>query len=504
MAADLEGSMSIIRLLAKQDGKSRLATFQGREHIVVPVVMLVEGVMHAINQPAPELVLEEEFSKQPQGWNGRPVCGGHPQLHGEFVSASITPDVLEMESFGTLFNTFVKGKKLATEAWIDPVRAAAHPIGVDVLERLKAGEEVLEISVGVFARTEPASGIWADGKKYEGIWRDLVPDHLAILAKGDIGACSVQAGCGAMRAAKETTMIKGVKERFKEFIASMTKEASDLADASASDGDVRHQLNRLLRAEEPGFLGVEEVFSADGQVVFATMPADRFLLIRRNFTVDGATVTLGDGRTEVEFVQSFEPVAAGAAPKTACGCSGHQEETTAVPAAASGETNMNKTDRINALIASNKLGPGMTAKVLEAMTEDAIKVIEDSVAALPTETPAPTTVAAAAPVVSGLTDEDREILKDAREAREAKKNGFLTAIKANKGNEFSDAELAAMPLTTLERLAKLVTQPVAVPPPSGVDFSGIGLPRVGSQNQDNSIPAPPNMITAIQEHRKAH
>lgn len=495
--------MSYIRLLAKQDGKSRLATFQGREHLVVPVVMLVEGVMHAINQPTAELVLEEEFSKQPQGWNGRPVCGGHPQLHGEFVSASITPDVLETESFGTLFNTYVRGKKLCTEAWIDPTRAEQHHIGADVLERIQSGDEVLEISVGVFARTEPASGVWADGKKYEGIWRDLVPDHLAILAKGDTGACSVQAGCGAMRAAKETSMGKSVKERLKEFIASIKAE---ITDAAASDGDVRGQLNRLLRAEEPGFLGVEEVFSADGQVVFATMPADRFLLIRRNFTVDGASVSLGDGRTEVEFVQSFEPVAAGAAPKTACGCSGHQEETTAVPAAASGENDMDKTARINALMASKKLGPAITAKFLEGLPEEQLKAIEDGVAAAPAEEPAvvPPVVTPPAPVASasGLTDEDRDILREAREARVAKRTGFVTAIKANKGNEFTDAELEVMPIATLERLAKLVAQPVAVPASTGIDFSGIGLPRVGASN-DKTIPAAPNTITALQEHRKA-
>lgn len=489
------------RILAKQDGKSRLATFQGREHIVVPVVMLVEGIMHAINQPHPELVLEEEFAKQPQGWNGRPVCGGHPQLHGEFVSASISPDVLESESFGTLFNTYVRNKKLCTEAWIDPNRAASHPIGADVLERVKAGEEVLEISVGVFARTEPASGVWTDGKKYEGIWRDLVPDHLAILAKGDIGACSVEAGCGAMRAAKENHMSKSVKERFKEFIASLKAE---IVDASASDSDVRQQLNRLLRAEEPGFLGVEDVISADGQVVFATMPADRFMLIRRNFTVDGASVTLGDGRTEVEFVQSFEPVAAGAAPKTPCGCGGHTEEITAVPAAASGEENMDKTARINALMASKKLGPAITAKFLEGLPEDQLKAIEDSVAAAPTDPPVVVPpVATPVASASGLTDEDRDILREAREARAAKRTGFVTAIKANKGNEFSDAELEAMPITTLERLSKLVAQPVAVPANTGqVDFSGIGLPRVAA-GADTSIPAAPNMITAIQDHRKA-
>ena len=499
---------SYIRLAAKQNGQSRLATFQGKEHLVVPVTMLVEGVMHAINQPTPERVLEEDFAKQPQGWNGRPVCGGHPQLHGEFVSASITPDVLERESFGTLFNTFVKDKKLCTEAWIDPVRAAKHTIGADVLERIQAGKEILEISVGVFARTEPGGGVF-NGQKYEGTWRDLVPDHLAILAKGDIGACSVQAGCGAMRAAKEKTM-KGVKERFFEFVAGLKKEVSDVIDGqSATDSDVWSQLSRLLRAEEPGFMGVEEVISADGKVVFSAMPADRWIMFRRSFTVDGTAVSLAGDREEVQFVKSFEPVAAAlAASKTACGCGGHttEETTAAVPAAASnGEENMNKTERINALVASKKLGPAMTPKVLEGMTDDQLKAIEESVAAAPaattTETPAVVTTPVVTPTVpavaAGLTDEDREILKDAREARTARKTAAVTTIKANKTNVFTDEELGAMPLPQLEKLAKMAATPVVAPGSTGVDFSGIGLPRVAGANQNEGAGPPPNMVDGI-------
>lgn len=167
---------------------------------------------------------------------------------------------------------------------------------------------------------------------------------------------------------------------------------------------------------------------------------------------------------------------------------------------------MDKTARINALMASKKLGPAITAKFLEGLPEESLKAIEDSVAAAPTDPPVVVPpVATPVPVASasGLTDEDRDILREAREARAAKRTGFVTAIKANKGNEFSDAELEAMPITTLERLSKLVAQPVAVPANTGqVDFSGIGLPRVAA-GADTSIPAAPNMITAIQDHRKA-
>jgi len=66
----------------------RTANFDGREYVVVPVVALVEGVIHPVNSAAPELVLAEEFAKAPNGWNGRPVLWNHPRLNGRRVSAN--------------------------------------------------------------------------------------------------------------------------------------------------------------------------------------------------------------------------------------------------------------------------------------------------------------------------------------------------------------------------------------------------------------------------------
>lgn len=303
-------------------------------------------------------------------------------------------------------------------------------------------------------------------------------------------------------------MAKGIKERFKEFVASLKAEIIDAQ--SATDGDVRGQLNRLLRAEEPGFLGVEEVISADGKVVYATMPEDRFLLIRRSFSVDGTTVALGTDREEVQFVSSFEPVAAAsAAPKTACGCGGHKTEEPAAPAATinNGENNMDKTARINALIASKKLGPAITAKFLEGISDDQLTELENQAKDAKVEEPKaeekkqdpPATATAA---VSTMTDEDREILRDARAARQEKRTGLISKIKASKASDFSDEELGAMDTTMLERLAKIAAPVVAEKQtPTGVDFSGMGLPRSASQNKDTGAPPPPNMVDGIMAAR---
>src|SRR5262245_21989152 len=65
-------------------GMVRTTQRDGRERLVVPVVALVEGVIHPVNAPAPELVRAERFSTE--GWEGRPLFAGHPMKDGEAIS----------------------------------------------------------------------------------------------------------------------------------------------------------------------------------------------------------------------------------------------------------------------------------------------------------------------------------------------------------------------------------------------------------------------------------
>lgn len=176
----------------------RRETYNGTEHLVVPLVMLVEGVLWPSNAEGPELALAEEFGRFPAGWNGRPVVLGHPMIEGTPVSAN-SPSVLEEYAFGFLFNTRLKDTKLLSEAWINLDRA--NDLGgnfKDTVDRLEASTELTEVSTGLFSMNEDASGDY-DGEEYIAIWRNIVPDHLAILPQGVKGACSVEDGCGAPR-----------------------------------------------------------------------------------------------------------------------------------------------------------------------------------------------------------------------------------------------------------------------------------------------------------------
>lgn len=177
-----------------ETGDTRTETFQGREYLVVPVIALVEGVLQAMNAPTPELALASEFGKVPESWNGRPIVMNHPIIDNSPVSAN-SPSVLEEYQFGYMFNTVLEDSKLKTEAWLDVARVAE--LGGEVestVARIQSGEDV-EVSTGLFCATEPTKGRF-NSREYKAIWRNVLPDHLAFLSEGVLGACSGEDGCG--------------------------------------------------------------------------------------------------------------------------------------------------------------------------------------------------------------------------------------------------------------------------------------------------------------------
>lgn len=182
---------------------ARTDTYMGREHLVVPVVALVEGVVQAANADVPELVTAAELAKTVAGWNGRPLVLDHPASGPHRISAN-DPRVRERHEIGTLFGMRVEGKKLTGEAWVDLERAQRVAGGAEMVARLRDATDIVEVSVGAFVQTLTREGTH-DGKRYAAVWSGITPDHLALLPKGAVGACSVAAGCG-VRAAEQVTV----------------------------------------------------------------------------------------------------------------------------------------------------------------------------------------------------------------------------------------------------------------------------------------------------------
>lgn len=166
----------------------RRETRNGTNYLVVPVVMMVEGVHSGSHGPI--LHLAEELGRIPESWNGMPVTIGHPQVNGQYVSAN-SPDVLQDWAVGTIFNTHMDGDALKAEAWI--VETQIQALSQETLIKINNGE-IIEVSVGVYSDEEHVEGIHHN-ESYVAIARNHRPDHLALLP-GEVGACSINDGCG--------------------------------------------------------------------------------------------------------------------------------------------------------------------------------------------------------------------------------------------------------------------------------------------------------------------
>jgi hypothetical protein len=170
------------------DYEPKLTVHQEKAHLVVPVVMMVEGV-HNGSQGA-LLHTIDELGKFPDSWNGIPVVIYHPTKDDEPVSAN-SPEIIDTRTVGRVYNTNVEGKKLKAEVWFDEDKL--NTISEDTLQAINDSKEI-EVSLGMFTENEEKEGEY-EGEKYVGIAHNHRPDHLAILPDQK-GACSCEDGCG--------------------------------------------------------------------------------------------------------------------------------------------------------------------------------------------------------------------------------------------------------------------------------------------------------------------
>ena len=222
----------------------RYETLQGRNHLVVPVVMMVEGV-HAGSR-GPVLHLAEEFENFTPAWNGIPVTIDHPKRDGQFVSAN-DPEMIETSTVGRVFNTHVDGEKLKAEAWLDQEKL--KEVSPEALSHIDGGKE-LDVSVGVFTEDDNTPGNW-NGEAYESIARNYRPDHLALLP-GGVGACSWEDGCGVRANEKNEggTDVKQDVFKNKEDLVAFATGYKELIDRARQKLDAMDTNTRVHLLEE--------------------------------------------------------------------------------------------------------------------------------------------------------------------------------------------------------------------------------------------------------------
>ena len=161
-----------------------------RDYIVVPMVMIVEGVLNA-NQ-GPLYYPKEELEKFPEVWNNKPIVVYHPEINGKGVSCD--PDILSTQQVGIINNTRFINNELKAEAWLEETRI--NKVDPRIAESIE-NNTMMELSTGLYLDYEKTPGVF-NNIEYSGVAKNFKPDHLAILPD-KVGACSIKDGAGFLR-----------------------------------------------------------------------------------------------------------------------------------------------------------------------------------------------------------------------------------------------------------------------------------------------------------------
>ncbi len=496
--------------------QSREEDYQGRTHLVVPVVAMVGDIVTTgILADGPEFIPASVLAETASAWDGRPIIAYHPLAEG----TANTPTLWQRDVFGQVFNAEFSDNRLRMEAWIDI--AAAERVGGDaaeVLQLLRDGA-IVEVSIGALALVRDQSGMSPAGEEYSARWEVIIPDHLAIGLQqhGSVGACSAEMGCGANRYMANTKEIpvRNLGHNFLALVVATAARANTKLNIAAevaglSNYELRNALAQALRATVPAFYDVYDIYTDDKTAIFWTYPGDSLLWWQCSYAVGADGTVSVDGIAEVRMTTTYVPVAqapqamgdaapAGApvsalAPVAACSCSHPSDGNIAVSAAQSGEgdsMNQRITELVGRLVAHADTPFNDTHKdALSGLDEATLVAMCDS--ADKPAAPAPeAAVAAPAPVQDPnvVTIERTQLARlqamAARdEAREkAERSALITALtgaQANSGRTvYTPQALAAMPTDQLQSLAAFAGL-------EEVDYSGRGF-AISQQASDAEV-----------------
>jgi len=420
-----------VNTVKQENYELRTEVHQGKEHIVIPVIMMVEGVHSGSHGPLLHTI--EELGKYPGSWDGIPVVIDHPQVDGESVSAN-SPIIIDTRTVGRVYNTYVDGIKLKAEAWIDIQKI--NNISPETLVSLRA-TEIIEVSVGVFTDDEDVPGDW-NGENYTAIAHNHRPDHLALLP-GGTGACSVNDGCGTRSYSKKgglqmkDDLIKVMKESkdkgfvINEIIDNLSEGLSErlnLLRSKIDSLDTNDSVHYLLEAYDD-FVVFEAKLRVGGSKMY-----------KQNYQINNGGVELSGDAVEVQRKVEYVNI------NRSSYVRGTQKKEVKV------DTNEKKptpcvVSKVNALIANTLTS--YTEEDREWLQTLELPQLEKMEVKAPTK-----------PIESNvqvLSDEQKADLAWAKAERLAKRNSMIGVIQANTSKEiWPDATLAAMNQDTLERI----------------------------------------------------
>lgn len=275
----------------------RTETLHGKNYLVVPAVLITEGVRNNC------LYRAQDLRHRPEGWGGRPLVMLHPEENGKPVSAG-QPKIMEQRQVGFVFNPFydewktgggAQRKGLKSELWFDEARLKkVHP---DTLQKINSATP-FNISTGVFTDDIEAKGVF-NGQGYDCTGVNHIPDHVAVLtnqppADPDSGAMKTNAADS-------------------EEMGEVEYTASTLHTNDVSADDMRQMMRKALTEAgvglpEGGQQGMTRAYIRDWfpQESYFVYDLDGYSYMQK-FKQDGKTVTLDGGPQEAELQVQWCP-----------------------------------------------------------------------------------------------------------------------------------------------------------------------------------------------------
>jgi hypothetical protein len=175
----------LLALAARPSSVERRGTL-----LVFDSVALVGNILiRPLGSSRPEFVPEATLKASAPKWVNRPVVPDHPL---DSAGVPVPVRAASREVVGSIRASTFSCGKLVTTVGIDTTKARKlGGAAARTVADLEAGRMV-EVSVGAHVQVSNA-----------GRWLDIEPDHLAVGV--DRGACSIELGCGAPRAACQHT-----------------------------------------------------------------------------------------------------------------------------------------------------------------------------------------------------------------------------------------------------------------------------------------------------------
>lgn len=438
-----------------------------KAYLVVPVVMMVEGVHHGSHGPLLHLI--EDLGKFPEAWNGIPVVVNHPTKEGKGVSAN-SPEIIEQYRVGKTYNTFVDEDKLRSEIWFDEEKL--NTLSPQIYAKIN-NNELVEVSVGVFTEEDDKEGEW-QGETYVAIARNYRPDHLAVLPE-DTGACSCKDGCGIrMNTKNEKNMEKKLEESIRKINLAGYSIMEIQANADQGFKETMEAIYGLLRSLETNnsYCYLEEVY--EDAFIYSKSGSDGTQMYKQDYKYESGKIemlgTPVEVRRKVEFVIN---------------------------------TNLSRTKFKKEVNMATECAPCVKAKVDALIVNSKGRWTENDREFLETlkedqlERMAPITVEVEKTVevqVNAISEEDKQALATYRSEQKAKRDKMIVDIQANSSKElWPDATLKAMTDDTLKRVFDSVKKDDDVS-----DYSLNG----GFQNNGASGEEEPLMVPIVQTSDK--